>query len=61
MRKLLNDADVESVKLRPKMARMAFFFEKEIPSLGIYAMIPMLPDRKLHGTEKGKNKLISAC
>ena len=55
MRRLLNDADVESVKLRPKIARMAFF-EKEIPSLGIYAMIPMLPDRKLHEIEKEKNK-----
>ena len=52
MHRLLNDADVDSLKLRPKIAVWPFF-EKEIPSLGIYAMIPMLPDHNLHGTEKG--------
>ena len=52
-------ADVESVELRPKIARMAFF-EKEKPSLGIYVMIPMQPGHKLHEIEKGKNKQTSA-
>ena len=59
MRRLLNEADVESLKPRPKIARL-LFFEKDIPSLDIYVRIPMQLDHMLHEIEKETNKLISA-
>jgi hypothetical protein len=59
MPRLLNEADVESLKPRPDIARMAFF-EKDKLSLNIYAKIPTQLDHKLHVIEKVKNKWISA-